>query len=179
MGGPVTAPVPAGHGAHAAPVLSAAGPQDSATCWAIYVRAVRDGAGAHYSTAERRAWIGATAEPPWMAERLAVGRTWLAKRAGVPVGFLTGTGLADVGPAHLDLFFVLPEARGTGVASALYAAFDAAAAGQAMTGYASLFLRPMLERRGWQTVRPDPQERDGQTLMRFVMARAARPRAGS
>lgn len=151
--------------------LREGGAGDSGLAWAIYRRAVLEGAGAHYTEAKRRAWVGAEAEPPWMAERLGTGRCWFAGRAGADEGLLLAAGLARPGPVHLDLFFVLPEARGTGVASALYHAFAAAAGGRGLTAHASLYLRPFLERRGWQVVRPDPTERNGEVLMRFEMER--------
>lgn len=151
----------------------AGGPSDSAVAWRIYARAVLEGAGGYYTEAERRAWVPDREEPPWMAERLANGRVWFAG-AGVgasPEGLLVAMFPKAGAPVHLDLFFVLPEARGTGVASALLHAFDGAAEGRACTSYASLFLRPILEARGWRVVRPDPTERGGLTLMRYLMER--------
>jgi hypothetical protein len=41
------------------------GPADSGTAWRLYRRAILDGAGAHYTEAERRAW--ASARPPPVA----------------------------------------------------------------------------------------------------------------
>jgi len=148
------------------------GPADSGAAWRLYRRAILEGAGAHYTEAERRAWAGAEAEPAWMADRIAAGRIWLAGRGRAAEGFLVAAGLGAEGPAHLDLFFVAPEARGTGVAAALHDRFAAAAAqaGQGrLTTFASLHLRPFLERRGWRVVRADPAERGGAVLMRFVM----------
>jgi GNAT superfamily N-acetyltransferase len=119
------------------------------------------------------AWAPETTEPAWMAARIAAGRGWIAARAGRDAGFLVAAGLDGEGPALLDLFFVRPEARGSGVASALLAAFDTAAAGRPCTAFASLYLRPILERRGWRMVRADPTERSGEFLMRYLMERPA------
>jgi putative acetyltransferase len=133
---------------------------------------VLNGAGAHYTAAERRAWVSGPAEPPWIAERLAAGHGWMAGRAGHgDEGLLTATAPDDAGPLLLDLFYVRPAAQGSGVASALLAAFDGAAAGRPCTTFASLCLRPILEARGWRVVRPDPVARGDETLMRFVMER--------
>jgi len=148
-------------------------PADSGTAWRLYRRAILEGAGARYTVAERRAWAGAEAEPPWLAERIAAGRIWLAGRGSAVEGFLVAAGLGSEGPAHLDLFFTAPEARGSGVAAALYDRFAAAAGGRHLTTHASLYLRPFLERRGWRVVRADPSERSGEVLMRFLMERAA------
>ncbi|MEM1429607.1 MAG: GNAT family N-acetyltransferase [Pseudomonadota bacterium] len=165
------------------PVLRLATREDSATCWHIFQRAVHEGAAAHYSDAQRQAWAPEPTEPPWIADRLAEGQTWIAdvaaspERAGTgaarPSGFLTAEGLGGDGDALLDLFFVLPEARRTGVADALYRAFAdaAAAAGQGgrMTAHASLLLRPFLARRGWQVIEEEWVERGGVMLNRFRM----------
>lgn len=172
---------------------------DHALCWALYRQAVLEGAAPHYSEAQRAAWAGAAEEPPWIAERLAAGRVWVAE-AGDAVGFLvasgmvtaggqapegtpSGAGAGDAGPgagaaeerasAHIDLFFVRPDVRGKGVAAALYDAFEAAvgadAPGGRLTADASLLLRPFLERRGWQALDEEWVERDGVILNRFQM----------
>ncbi len=167
---------------------------DSALCWALYRRAVLEGAAPHYTEPQRQAWAGDAEEAPWMAERLGAGRVWVAEAGDgtrAAVGFLVASGLeaggigaqdtpatrtpaADkgAGPAvHLDLFFVRPDMRRAGVAPALYAAFEASAGarGGLLTADASLFLRPFLERRGWRMIEEEWVERAGVWLNRFRM----------
>lgn len=152
--------------------LREVGPDAAAVCHALYLRAVREGAAAHYTEAQRRAWAPSEACEPWFVERLESGRTWLAEDEAGPAGFLTGAE-REGGAAHLDLFFVRPDTRRSGVAPALYDAFDRWAGARRRTADASHFLRPFLERRGWTCLGEERVTRHGVVLSRWTMAQAA------
>lgn len=147
------------------------GAGDALRCHALYLAAVREGAAAQHSEAERLAWAPSETPEPWLAERLGAGVVWIAEESGVAVGFLVG-GRREAGVAHLDLFFVRPDRRRTGVAPALYDAFAgwAVAEGRArLTADANHLLRPFLERRGWRALAEERVERGGVTLSRWTM----------
>ena len=139
-------------------VIRDAGPGDIALCEAIYARAILEGTSPHYDAAQARAWVGEGRLDPARA-----GRARIAVLDGAPVGFLSADG------DHLDLFFVLPEARRHGVAAALYG--DALARCDLRRAHASRLLRPFLERRGWRAIARQDVERGGTVLPRWEMVR--------
>lgn len=143
---------------------------DAALCFAIYREAVLSGAAPLYTEAERGAWCPTDDDGGWIADRLAAGRTWIAETGATPLGFLTATR-----EGHLDLFFVMPGARRTGVAPALYDAFTEWADAQGIatrTTHASHLARAFLERRGWTVTRQEVVPRNGIDLVRWHMERS-------
>lgn len=141
---------------------------DFEALWAIYRDAARN-SDPHYSKAEGRAWVPCDTMETWWPERMASGRTWVGERDGRAVGFITLAG------DHLDLFFVEPSVRGTGIGGLLYDTMitEAGESGiRSMTTYASLFLRPILEAKGWKVVDAQDVERNGETLRRFAMTKS-------
>ena len=132
-------------------------PADAAESYAVYLDAVRNGASDHYDRAQRLAWAPSDEPPVNWSARLETSRAWVSED---PQGYL-------------DLFFVLPRARGDGTAASLYAELLAEAQTQGLKGlrtHASLYLRPFLEKRGWSVVRGEEVERSGVTLKRFEMS---------
>lgn len=149
-------------------------PGDPPALHAIFFRAVREGAAAAYSDAQRAAWAADPEMPADWPRRLADQVTVVAEAAGRPIGFMT---LGRDG--HLDLAYVLPEAMGTGVAAALHDRLLAEAEKLGLARLdteASHLARRFFARQGWTVIAEQQIERRGQTLTNFRMEkRLARP----
>lgn len=143
-------------------------PEDAAPLGQVFFRAVREGAGDRYSKAERAAWCQRLPEGPKWEERLASQEVVVAARDQQQVGFMT----VALDKNYLDLAYVLPEEMGKGVAAAMYAVLMGRVKAAGLTWLyvdASHFARPFFEKQGWQLIRPQAFERDGQTLHNFRM----------
>jgi len=149
-------------------------PADASQCAALFYRAVHEGAAEKYSDAQRRAWAPAVPSAAAFAERLGDAATFVAEGPGAPderaiEGFMS---LFDYG--YLDMAFVAPERRGTGLALRLYTAIEEHARGcgiSRLTTHASLLAKPFFARRGWQVAEPESVGRDGVLIPRFLMVR--------
>ncbi len=132
-------------------------PDDAAATRAVFHAAVRIGAAGHYPEADLIGW-SASSEPsaewgPWLHSHFTV----VSEDQGRVTGFfmMEATG-------YLNMAFVLPEYRGTGLALRLYDAILAEARRlrlTRMTVLASRLARPFFTRRGWRlddTVPRDP-----------------------
>ena len=120
---------------------------------------------AAYTDAERRAWMPAPPEGLAWAARLAVQEVWVAENDAKLVGMIT---LAHGG--YIDFAYILAAYRGSGLFQRLYETLETEARAQnvdRLWSHASLMATPALEKRGFRIVRPDPVERDGETLRRF------------
>ena len=116
----------------------------------IFFVAVREGAREHYTLAQRVAWAISPIAPPGWEDRLSEQITLVAENRGVALGFLT---LGKDG--HLDLLYIVPDAMGKGVASALHDEMLAIAEAEGMsklTVEASHLARRFLEKNGWRHV---------------------------
>ena len=143
-------------------------PEDAEASYAVYVDAVRNGAARHYDKAQRAAWVPSETIEPWWTSRLADETAWVAEDAEGLTGLIA---LRQDG--YLDLFFTRPRARGNGTASRLYDTLleEAGRSGlRRLRTHASHFLRPFLERRGWQVIAPEDVHRFGVAMRRFEMA---------
>ena len=113
----------------------------------IFLRAVRETGGAHYSPAQIEAWAAGFGDlDSWAAARGAAD-TQLAVIDGQVVGF---TDLDDHG--YVDMLFVDPDYGRQGIASALLASVIAVARQRGLptlTTFASLTSRPVFERHGF------------------------------
>lgn len=141
---------------------------DAAACHAVYVDAVRNGTAPLYSAEEARAWAPSEQLEDWLPPRLQAGQTWIAEASGTVVGFLTVTP-----DGHLDLFFVRPGWRRSGLAAELYERMTAWAGARGierMSTFASHLARRFLERRGWHVVSGETAIRNGVALKRWEMA---------
>lgn len=142
---------------------------DAAATANLFHRAVREGARAHYSEAERQAWSPAPPEGPAWAERLQRAETLVAESAdGTLAGFMS---LTEAGV--LDLAFVAPEWMGRGVAGQLHDALIGRARARGLTRLtteASHLARPFFARRGWQLEAEQQVERRGVRLTNFRMS---------
>jgi len=138
-------------------------PGDAPGLAQLFFDAVQVGAAGHYSQAQRDAWCGAPpADARWSA-RLRGADTLVAERGGALQGFMT----LDPASGHIDLAFVAPEMRGTGLADSLYAVLEgrARALGLArLHSEASLLAERFFLRRGWRLVARQVVERHGVSL---------------
>lgn len=133
----------------------------------ITYHAVHEGAPL-YTPAQRLAWRPERETTTRWSERLETQAVWVADAAGIgPVGLIT---LRPDG--YVDYAYILPDWQGRGLFSRLYAALEAHALAQGLSRlwvHASLHAAPAFARHGYQTVRDDPVERNGQVLMRHEM----------
>jgi len=120
---------------------------DAGATLAIFLRAVRETARAHYSAEQVAAWAADAGDLySWAAARAAA-HTQLAVIDGRVAGF---TDLDDDG--YIDMLFVDPDFGRQGIASALLASMIALARQRglpAVTTFASLTSRPVFERHGF------------------------------
>ena len=142
--------------------------RDAIASYAVYASAVLDGADSFYNKAQREAWVPSRDMEDWWTPRLSAGSVWISEDAD---GL---TGLIALRPdGYLDLFFILPRARGDGTAAALYEAFIEEARNSGMDklrAHASEMLLPFLQKRGWRVITPEDVPRSGVTLRRYEMA---------
>lgn len=155
--------------------LRAYAPGDRAAVHAVFYRAVREGAAARYTAAQRAAWAPDRLVNPDRPDRLAGQFCLVSENAGHITGFMS---LREDG--YLDMAFVLPEVMGKGHAAALYDAILAQAQRRAlprMTAHASLLARPFFERRGWCVTQAEDHPVGPVTLRRFAMQTLLDPEA--
>lgn len=153
-----------------APRLRPYRPEDRAAISLVYYRAIREGAAAFYSEAERAAW--ATSPLPDLSSPDKLLDQWclVAEEAGQVTGLMSmdATG-------YLDMAFVLPEVMGTGTAAALYDALMAMAMARdadlrRFTVRAAHQSHRFLSRRGWTVDRFERYPADGQVYDVFLMS---------
>ncbi|WP_299085268.1 GNAT family N-acetyltransferase [uncultured Ruegeria sp.] len=116
----------------------------------IFFDAVREGATEFYNIEQRQAWASKTPFGPNWASRLSAQKTVVARKAGLPVGFMT---LDRVG--YIDLAFVAPKHQRQGIGGKLYARIEelARAANMArLHSQASYLVRGLFEGQGWELV---------------------------
>ncbi|MFC2968627.1 GNAT family N-acetyltransferase [Acidimangrovimonas pyrenivorans] len=147
---------------------------DAPACAALFHRAVHEGAAEHYSPAQRAAWAP-YATPPRealdrLAARLSEELTWVAEEEGALEGFMS---LRIDG--YLDMAFVAPERRRTGLAGQLYDKIEAEARALGLirlTTEASHLARPFFLKRGWQVDAAQQVERQSVLIPNFRMSKA-------
>lgn len=142
-------------------------PGEAAAVYAVFHRAVHEGAAAHYDAEQRNAWAPAAELPESWPAWLARERTWVGEEDGEILGFML---LEEDG--LLDMAFVLPEWRGRGVADAMLGTVlaDARQLGLArLRTEASLLARPFFLRHGWTEGARQEIERRGVRMVNFRM----------
>jgi len=146
---------------------------DAAALGRVFFDSVHRGTAAAYSGEQRAAWAP---EPPggpaWRA-RLAEAETLVAELEGAPVGFMSLIEEAD-GVGVIDMAFVHPDHIGRGVASALYAALEAAARIRALSRLetdASEIAKPVFEAKGFTLIRTQQQMRGQVALTNYRMGK--------
>jgi putative acetyltransferase len=143
-------------------------PQDRAACKAVYYRAVREGAAAVYTPAQRAAWAASPEVDPTTPDKLLDQWCHVSVEGGAITGFMS---LCPDG--YLDMAFVLPEVMGKGHSAALYEGLIAHARGlglSRLTVHASHLARRFFGRRGWQVDMAEVVEIGDQKLTRFAMS---------
>lgn len=151
-----------------APVLRPYRPEDRAAISLVYYRAIREGAAAFYSEAERAAWAPSPLPDPEVPDKLLDQWCLVAEEAGRVTGFMSmdATG-------YLDMAFVLPEVMGTGTAAALYDGLMATARAAGLRRFtvrAAHQSHRFLSRRGWTVDRFERYPADGQVYDLFHMS---------
>ncbi len=140
---------------------------DAEATYFVYREAARRGSQPHYTPEQGMAWAPSDEIAPWWRERMLSGTTWVWDADRTVGGLIS---LTRAG--HLDMFFVLPELRGTVASGALYDALLSEAKSRGLTELttdASHLARRFLERRGWQTKGEETVERGGVELTRSQM----------
>ncbi|MEJ2228604.1 MAG: GNAT family N-acetyltransferase [Alphaproteobacteria bacterium] len=133
----------------------------------IFFDAVREGATEFYNLEQRQAWASKPPSGPNWISRLAAQNTVVARKAGLPVGFMTLDG-----DGYIDLAFVAPGHQRQGIGGYLYARIEALARDAnigRLHSQASYLVRGLFEQRGWELVREQQIERAGVTLTNFLM----------
>jgi putative acetyltransferase len=140
-------------------------PNDLDAVIAIFLGSIRRIAARDYDEAQIDAWARVERDR-WAVARLCR-PTWVAVIADERVGF------ADLEPdGHLDMMYVHPAHQRKGVATALLAKVEAAAAELDLPRIfteASITARTFFERRGFSVVTPQIVRLQGQSLTNFLM----------
>lgn len=139
-------------------------PKDARACYAVFFRAVHEGAAAQYSVEQRRAWAPSKTPPEEWSARLGAGFAICATRWGKVVGFFT---MGEDG--HIDFAYVLPSEMGKGAparsaAGRLYEACETHARQRdlpILTTEASHLAQRFFEKRGWRRVAKQVVIRNG------------------
>ena len=134
-------------------------PEDRAAAAAVFFRAVREGAAAHYPASELAAWASSPEPDLTGPDKLADQWCYVAEEDGRMTGFFS---MDDTG--YLDMAFVLPEVMGNGTAAALYDTVMAHARVAGLTRFtvkAAVQSHRFLARRGWQLDRMQTFDEDG------------------
>lgn len=134
----------------------------------IFYSAVRNGAKPAYSEAVLKAWVPERPTADGWAKRIEGLETAMAEADGDALGFMS----VNLRDGDLDLAFVRPDRRRSGLADSLYAMIEnrARAAGlPRLHSHASHMARPFLERQGWGVVRPGQVSRGGVIIDNWVM----------
>lgn len=143
-------------------------PRDATTLYAIFFEAIRVGAAAHYSTAQRLAWAAHADMPAGWPDKLAAHDTFVAETGGEVAGFMAATP-----DGYIDLAFVRPRWMGRNVAQALYDCVLERAHRRGLTRlttHASHLARPFFARQGWQVDTTENSDKNGEVLTNFAMS---------
>lgn len=133
----------------------------------VFFAAIHEGAAAHYSAEQLRAWAPAEPKDAEWASRLLSQQTLVARHNNLPLGFIT---LGEGG--YVDLFFVAPGHQRRGVGERLLRAAEEAARDTGLTQLhtqASLLLKGLLEKHGWTITHEQQVVRSDVKLTNFVM----------
>jgi putative acetyltransferase len=141
---------------------------------ALFMASVHELAKPHYDTMQRRAWAPEPPDLTGWSTRLAGQHTLLAYAAHDLAGFIS---YEDNG--HIDLLFTSPGFERRGVASLLYAHAEHVLSGVALFTEASLTAKPFFLRKGFHVLEEHDVSRNGVTLRRYVMHKAAVAQPGA
>ncbi|QBF31292.1 GNAT family N-acetyltransferase [Thalassococcus sp. S3] len=142
--------------------------EDHAACYAVFRRAVLEGARDFYSAAERDVWAGPAETDPGKPDKLLDQWCWVAEKDNDIRGFMSLTK-----DGYLDMAFVLPEEMGKGTARELYDALITKARTEGfdrLTVHASHLARRFFIKQGWQVEYAEEHAKGGQVFERFYMS---------
>jgi len=145
-------------------------PADAGALAQIFFDAVRLGAAPKYTAAELAAWAPERPSAASWGQRLDGLTTVAAENSSGLLGFMS---LRSDG--YLDLAFVRPDCRGTGVAAALHSEILTEAHARhlhRLTTEASRMARPFFLRMGWHLIAAQTVQRNGQSIENFRMAKS-------
>ncbi|MBT0958849.1 GNAT family N-acetyltransferase [Alphaproteobacteria bacterium KMM 3653] len=140
-------------------------PGDAEALFVVCQEAILDGA-TDYTPAQRSAWAARFTSAEALALKLAMQQVVVGLSGDQPKGLMTLDG------GLLDLAYVAPEARGSGLADLMHAVLlnRATVAGQGdLTVHASHHARRFLARQGWQARAEQEVQIGGETLENCVM----------
>lgn len=152
-------------------VIRTARAEDADALAQIYYDAVRIGAAPAYSQAQRAGWATHRPSAANWANRLDGLLTLVAGQDGLLTGFMS----MRMSDGYLDLAFVTPDARRTGVAVALYDAIETRARAAKLSrvfSHASSMAKPFFERSGWRVIKAQQVDRGGITLDNWLMEKS-------
>ncbi len=142
-------------------------PEDASATYQVFFDAVREGAKARYTAAQRAAWAPHDSLPDGWAEKLGHATTFVAELDRRVLGFMSVLDWAQI-----DMAYVAPDQMGKGTALELYDAIEAHIRRQGlikMTVEASHLAKPFFERQGWQVEAAQVVQRDGVDIPNFRM----------
>ena len=146
---------------------------DLAALALLFTRSVHGLAREHYDSKQLSAWASAAMDLTAWEARLAGLKTLLAHADENPVGFLSYER-----NGHIDLLYVSPSHSRRGIASALYAAAEAALRSEGIFEFvteASKTARPFFERHGFRVTEEQNIEVRGVAFTRYEMRKTIRP----
>ena len=136
----------------------------------LFRQAVRRTAIRDYTEAQVMAWAPDVVERERWVERRASRPTWVAEIDGRIAGFI------DLEPdGHVDMMYVHPEFKGRGVATALMAKLEEAAAAQKLGRLyteASITAKPFFEKKGFRVISAQTVHVRGQDLVNYRMEKS-------
>ena len=146
----------------------------------VFHLSINQGAASHYSTVERAVWSPALRSDDDWQLRLAPTVTWVAEIGQVISGFINlksaeARASHDAGlvlSAEIDCLFTHPDFAGKGVASQLYQQLEEYALTQKiaeLTVEASYLAKIFFEKKGFQVLSKNDNQRSGQVLVNFSM----------
>ena len=140
---------------------------DTEATYQVFFDAVRIGAKARYTAAQREAWAPHDTPSESWAEKLGNAVTFVAEVEGRVTGFMS-----VLAWAHVDMAYVAPDQMGNGTALDLYDAIEGHVRKQGlikMTTEASHLAKPFFERQGWQVEAAQLIQREGIDIPNFRM----------
>ncbi|MDA8747064.1 GNAT family N-acetyltransferase [Litoreibacter sp.] len=140
---------------------------DATATYAVFFKAVREGAKARYTAAQRQAWAQSNEMPETWDNKLSSGTTFVAEDAGEITGFMS---LLQNG--HLDMAYVAPDQMGSGTALDLYDAIEFRARSQGLsklTTEASHLAKPFFAKQDWTLETAQTVVRNGIDIPNFRM----------
>lgn len=145
-------------------------PADAPALAALFRASIEELTGDDYDEDQQEAWAAAADDQEAFGARLGGLLTLVALRGGAPVGFV-----AVKDDTHIDLLFVLPEAAGSGVGTALCTAAETLARGRGsktLTVDASDTALGFFQQRGYQPERRNTVSLGGEWLSNTTLRKS-------